>query len=69
MSEADEISRVFAPPLGVGLFATGAMTGTRMERVVRPMAKHMAVLALALLVRILMPDFSLRLPRHLEMIP
>ncbi len=59
----------FAPPIGVGLFATVAMTGTRMERVVRPMAKYMAVLVLALLALILVPDFSLWLPRYFGMTP
>jgi tripartite ATP-independent transporter DctM subunit len=57
----------FAPPIGVGLFVTNAMTGTRMANVVRPMAKYLAVLAVALFALILVPGFSLWLPRHLGM--
>lgn len=58
----------FAPPIGVGLFVTNALTGTQMKNVVRPMMKYLAVLVAALLVLILVPDFSLWLPRHLGMI-
>lgn len=58
----------FAPPIGVGLFVTNALTGTQMQNVVRPMMKYLAVLVAALLVLILVPDFSLWLPRHLGMI-
>ena len=57
----------FSPPIGVGLFATVAMTGTRMALVVRPMMKYIAVLLIALLILILVPDFSLFLPRLLGM--
>ncbi|MBK1836691.1 TRAP transporter large permease subunit [Azospirillum sp. YIM B02556] len=58
----------FAPPIGVGLFVTNALTGTQMKNVVRPMMKYLAVLLAALLVLILVPDVSLWLPRHLGMI-
>ncbi|MBP2232773.1 tripartite ATP-independent transporter DctM subunit [Azospirillum agricola] len=58
----------FAPPIGVGLFVTNALTGTQMKNVVRPMVKYLAVLVAALLVLVLVPDFSLWLPRHLGMI-
>lgn len=58
----------FAPPIGVGLFVTNALTGTQMKNVVRPMMKYLAVLVAALLVLILVPDVSLWLPRHLGMI-
>jgi TRAP-type C4-dicarboxylate transport system permease large subunit len=58
----------FAPPIGVGLFATVAMTGTQMSRVVGPMMKYLAVLVLALLALIAVPDFSLWLPRYLGML-
>lgn len=57
----------FAPPIGVGLFATVAMTGTRMASVVRPMMKYLAVLIVALLVLIVVPAFSLWLPRFMGM--
>jgi tripartite ATP-independent transporter DctM subunit len=57
----------FSPPIGVGLFATSAMTGTQMKYIVRPMMKYLAVLVVALVVLILVPDFSLWLPRHLGM--
>ena len=59
----------FAPPIGVGLFATVAMTGTRMASVVRPMMKYMAVLLVALLALILAPEFSLWLPRLMGLSP
>ncbi|WP_042696002.1 TRAP transporter large permease, partial [Azospirillum sp. B506] len=58
----------FAPPIGVGLFVTNALTGTQMKNVVRPMMKYLAVLVAALLVLVLVPDVSLWLPRHLGMI-
>jgi tripartite ATP-independent transporter DctM subunit len=57
----------FSPPIGVGLFATSAMTGTQIKYIVRPMMKYLAVLLIALLALILVPDFSLWLPRHLGM--
>lgn len=55
----------FAPPIGVGLFVTNAMTGTEMRNVVRPMLKYLAVLVLALVALILVPDLSLWLPRSM----
>lgn len=59
----------FSPPVGVGLFATVAMTGTRMGLVVRPMLKYLAVLVVALIALVLVPDFSLWLPRYFGMTP
>jgi tripartite ATP-independent transporter DctM subunit len=59
----------FAPPLGLGLFATAAMTGTKTTAIARPMLKYLVVLVLALLALIVVPDFSLWLPRHLGMTP
>ena len=53
---------LFSPPIGVGLFATCAITGTRMNDVARPMAKYLAVLALGLIALILVPGFALWLP-------
>ncbi|TCR62983.1 tripartite ATP-independent transporter DctM subunit [Bosea sp. BK604] len=56
---------LFAPPVGLGLFATCAMTGTKMEDVARPMAKYLAVLVLGLILLILFPSLSLWLPTRL----
>ena len=56
---------LFAPPVGLGLFATCAITGTEVKNVVRPMLKYLAVLAAGLLLLILVPQFSLWLPRVL----
>jgi len=52
----------FAPPLGLGLFATCAITGTEVKNVARPMMKYLAVLLLGLLCLIFVPSFSLWLP-------
>ena len=57
----------FAPPIGVGLFATAAMTGTKVENITRPMMKYVAVLIVALLALVIFPVFSLWLPRYLGM--
>lgn len=56
---------LFAPPVGLGLFATCAITGTQVKDVVRPMAKYLAVLFVALIVLVLVPSFSLWLPTRL----
>lgn len=56
---------LFAPPIGLGLFATCAITGTKVSDVARPMMKYLAVLAVALIVLVLVPSFSLWLPREL----
>ena len=53
---------LFAPPLGLGLFTTCAVTGTRMGDVARPMAKYLAVLFVALLVIAFVPAITLWLP-------
>lgn len=53
---------LFAPPLGVGLYATCAVTGTRMADVARPMAKYLAVLFVALIVIAFVPELTLWLP-------
>ncbi|KAF1018650.1 MAG: C4-dicarboxylate TRAP transporter large permease protein DctM [Paracidovorax wautersii] len=55
----------FAPPLGLGLFATCAITGTQIQDVVRPMLKYLLVLLAGLLMLIFVPEFSLWLPRQL----
>ncbi|QBK03552.1 C4-dicarboxylate ABC transporter permease [Hylemonella gracilis] len=56
---------LFAPPIGLGLFATCAITGTKVSDVARPMMKYLAVLAVALIVLVLVPSFSLWLPGKL----
>lgn len=56
---------LFAPPVGLGLFATCAMTGTRMEDVARPMAKYLVVLVAGLVLLIVFPSLSLWLPKRL----
>lgn len=56
---------LFAPPVGLGLFATCAITGTRFQDVVRPMAKYLAVLAVGMVLLILVPSLSLWLPTRL----
>ena len=56
---------LFSPPIGLGLFATCAITGTQVKDVARPMAKYLAVLAAALIAIVLVPAFSLWLPTRL----
>ncbi len=55
---------LFSPPIGLGLFATCAITGTRLQDVARPMAKYLVVLFLGLMLLVLVPAFSLWLPKH-----
>jgi tripartite ATP-independent transporter DctM subunit len=57
----------FSPPLGLGLFATCAITGTDVAHVTRPMLKYLAVLVLGILCLIFVPEFSLWLPHKLGM--
>ncbi len=54
---------LFSPPFGLGLFATCSMTGTKVEDVIRPLLKYLALLALMLLGLIFVPDISLWIPR------
>ena len=56
---------LFAPPLGLGLFATCAITGTEVKNVARPMMKYLAVLFVTLLLLVLVPAFSLWLPTRM----
>jgi tripartite ATP-independent transporter DctM subunit len=53
---------LFSPPLGLGLFATCAITQTRMEAVAMRMLKYLAVLFIGLMVLVYVPAFSLWLP-------
>ena len=56
---------LFAPPIGLGLFATCAITGTELRYVWRPMMKYLAVLFVTLIVLVLVPQFSLWLPTRM----
>jgi tripartite ATP-independent transporter DctM subunit len=56
---------LFAPPIGLGLFATCAITGTQVRDVARPMVKYLVALFLTLLLLVLVPAFSLWLPGRL----
>jgi len=58
---------LFSPPFGIGLFATCAMTGTRVEDVSRRMLKYLLLLAIMLVLLVLVPSISLWLPRHFNM--
>jgi tripartite ATP-independent transporter DctM subunit len=53
-----------SPPLGVGLYTTCAVTQTDIKDVSRSMMKYLAVLLIGLLLLILVPGFSLWLPRR-----
>jgi tripartite ATP-independent transporter DctM subunit len=55
---------LFAPPIGLGLFATCAITGTQVRDVAKPMMKYLAVLLATLIVLVLVPSFSLWLPHR-----
>jgi tripartite ATP-independent transporter DctM subunit len=56
---------LFSPPVGLGLFATCAITQTRMEEVAVRMLKYLAVLFIGLMVLVYVPAFSLWLPGRL----
>jgi TRAP-type C4-dicarboxylate transport system permease large subunit len=56
---------LFSPPIGLGLFATCAITETRLENVWRPMLKYLALLFVVLLLLVFVPTFSLWLPTRL----
>lgn len=58
---------LFAPPVGLGLFATCTMTGTRVQDVAKPMMKYLAILAIGLVILVLVPNFSLWLPSRFGM--
>jgi len=58
---------LFSPPIGLGLFATCAITGTEMKDVARPMLKYLAVLFAGLMLLVFVPAFSLWLPFHMGM--
>lgn len=56
---------LFSPPIGLGLFATCAITGTHVTDVARPMLKYLLVLFLVLMVLVFVPAFSLWLPHRM----
>src|ERR1700680_376496 len=56
---------LFSPPIGLGLFATCAITGTKLENVWRPMMKYLLVLFVVLMGLVFVPIFSLWLPARL----
>ena len=56
---------LFAPPVGLGLFATCAITGTHVKDVAGPMMKYLAVLFVTLVLLVLVPQFSLWLPTRM----
>ncbi len=56
---------LFAPPLGVGLYTACAVGQVPVGRVVRPIAKYLAVLFAALLLIAFVPSITLALPRWL----
>jgi tripartite ATP-independent transporter DctM subunit len=56
---------LFSPPIGLGLFATCAITETKLENVWRPMMKYLLVLFAVLMVLVFVPAFSLWLPARL----
>lgn len=58
---------LFAPPVGLGLFATCAITGTQVKEVARPMMKYLAVLFVTLVLLVLVPAFSTWLPTRMGM--
>ena len=56
---------LFAPPIGLGLFATCAITGTEVKNVARPMMKYLSVLFVTLILLVLVPQFSTWLPARM----
>lgn len=59
---------LFSPPFGLGLFATCAMTGTRIEDVSKKMLKYLLLLLVMLILIVLVPSISLWLPRMFNMV-
>jgi tripartite ATP-independent transporter DctM subunit len=55
---------LFAPPFGLGLFATLSITGTRMQDVVKPMGKYFAVLFVTLILLTLVPQITMFVPQY-----
>lgn len=58
---------LFSPPFGLGLFATCAITGTRVEDVSRRLVKYLMLLLVMLVMIVCVPTISLWLPRMFDM--
>lgn len=58
---------LFSPPFGLGLFATCAITGTRVEDVSRRVLKYLLLLLIMLVMIVCVPTISLWLPRMFDM--
>jgi tripartite ATP-independent transporter DctM subunit len=58
---------LFLPPIGVGLFISCAIANITVDRVVRPMLPYVLFLCIGLLLVILVPWFTLVLPRLLRL--
>ena len=58
---------LFLPPIGVGLFISCGIANVTVDRVIRPMMPYVVFLCLGLLVVILVPWFTLVLPRLLRL--
>ena len=58
---------LFLPPIGVGLFISCAIAKISVDRAVRPMLPYVIFLCLGLLIVILVPWFTLILPRLLKL--
>jgi tripartite ATP-independent transporter DctM subunit len=56
---------LFAPPVGVGLYTACAVGQVPVERVVRPIAKYLAIIFAALILIAFVPGIPLALPRWL----
>jgi len=55
---------LFSPPFGLGMYATCAIAQVRLQDVVKPYLKYLAMLLVTLIVIIVWPDLSLWLPRR-----
>lgn len=56
---------LFAPPVGLGLYATCATCGVTMNAVVRPMSKYMAAVGVMIVILAFVPSITTWLPRAL----
>lgn len=59
---------LFSPPFGLGLFATCAITGTRVEDVSRRVLKYLLLLVIMLVMIVCIPTISLWLPSMFGMV-
>ena len=56
---------LFAPPLGLGLYASCLVGGVRLEETVVPILKYLGLLLVCLVLIALVPGISTYLPRHM----